>query len=72
MGLGKKTTPEGKRNVSISDIEPVGNYAIRIRFNDGHDTGLFSWNILHDYGQRQDKLFNDYCSRLTLLGASRD
>ena len=63
-GVGQKITPTGKANVTISALEPVGNYAIRISFSDGHDTGLFSWQILHDYGHRQQQLFADYQERL--------
>merc|ERR1711991_1071954 len=55
-GAGQKTTPSGKQNVAISRVEPVGNYAVRLVFDDGHDSGLFSWDILHDYGMRQDSL----------------
>jgi DUF971 family protein len=71
-GSGQKTTPAGKANVTIAAIEPVGNYAIRISFSDGHDTGLFSWDILHDYGQRQQKLIDDYLARLAADGQRRD
>jgi DUF971 family protein len=71
-GSGQKTTPAGKANVTISVIEPVGNYAIRISFSDGHDTGLFSWDILHDYGQRQQQLIDDYLARLAAAGQRRD
>ena len=63
-GPGQKTTPVGKRDILISSIEPVGNYAIRIGFSDGHNTGIFSWNTLYDYGLRQDELLTDYLSRL--------
>ena len=70
-GVGQKTTPTGKAKVTISALEPVGNYAIRITFSDGHDTGLFSWDILHDYGQRQQKLFADYLDRLAAFGGNR-
>ena len=70
-GIGQKTTPTGKANVTISALEPVGNYAIRIRFSDGHDTGLFSWEILYDYGQRQQQLLADYFDRLAVAGVSR-
>ena len=70
-GIGQKTTPAGKANVTISALEPVGNYAIRISFSDGHDTGLFSWNILFDYGQRQQELLADYLERLAATGGSR-
>ena len=71
-GSGQKTTPAGKANVTITAIEPVGNYAIRISFSDGHDTGLFSWDILHDYGQRQQQLIDDYLARLAVAGQRRD
>jgi DUF971 family protein len=70
-GVGKKTTPTGKAKVTISALEPVGNYAIRITFSDGHDTGLFSWDILYDYGQRQQKLLADYLERLAAFGGNR-
>ena len=71
-GSGQKTTPHGKRNVRITSIEPVGNYAVRLIFDDGHDTGLFSWDILHDYGVRQDSLMQDYEARLAEAGRRRD
>lgn len=71
-GSGQKTTPAGKANVTIAAIEPVGNYAIRISFCDGHDTGLFSWDILHDYGHRQQQLIDDYLARLAAAGQRRD
>jgi DUF971 family protein len=71
-GSGQKTTPAGKANVTIAAIDPVGNYAIRISFSDGHDTGLFSWDILHDYGQRQQQLIDDYLARLAAAGQCRD
>lgn len=71
-GSGQKTTPAGKANVTIAAIEPVGNYAIRISFSDSHDTGLFSWDILHDYGQRQQQLIDDYLARLAAAGQRRD
>ena len=71
-GAGQKTTPAGKRNVTITRIDPVGHYAVRITFSDGHDSGLFSWDILYDYGQRQDSLMADYIERLAAAGHSRD
>ena len=70
-GSGQKTTPPGKQNILISTIEPVGNYAIRIRFSDGHDTGIFSWKLLHDYGRQKQDLMADYLSRLENAGMSR-
>ena len=70
-GSGQKMTPPGKQHILISTIEPVGNYAIRIRFSDGHDTGIFSWTLLHDYGLRKQDLIADYLSRLESGGMSR-
>ena len=71
-GVGQKSTPAGKAEVTISALEPVGNYAIRISFSDGHDTGLFSWDTLYDYGQRQQQMFADYLERLAAAGGSRN
>jgi DUF971 family protein len=71
-GADQKTTPAGKRNVAISQIDPVGNYAIRITFDDGHDTGIFSWSLLQDYATRQSSLMAAYIDRLAATGASRD
>ena len=70
-GSGQKQTPVGKANVTITAIEPVGNYAIRICFSDGHDTGLFSWDTLYDFGQRQQQLFAHYLERLEAAGGNR-
>ncbi len=70
-GVGQKTTPGGKRNVTISRIDPVGNYAVRLAFSDGHDTGLFTWETLHDYGQQHDRLMADYEKRLNEMGQNR-
>ena len=70
-GPGQKTTPVGKQDILIRNIEPVGNYAIRIGFSDGHNTGIFSWNTLYDYGLRQDELMTDYLSRLKDDGTTR-
>ena len=70
-GAGQKTTPSSKQKVAISRVEPVGNYAVRLVFDDGHDTGLFSWDILHDYGMRQDRLMAEYLDRLAAAGQPR-
>ena len=70
-GAGQKTTPSGKQAVTISRVEPVGNYAIRLVFSDGHDTGIYSWDLLYDYGQRQTQLMADYIDRLDAAGQSR-
>ena len=71
-GADQKTTPVGKRHVAMSQIEPVGNYAIRISFDDGHDTGIFSWSLLQDYATRRDSLMVAYIDRLAALGARRE
>ena len=71
-GADQKTTPAGKRHVAMSQIEPVGNYAIRISFDDGHDTGIFSWSLLQDYATRRESLMAAYIDRLASLGASRE
>ena len=63
-GAGQKVTPRGKENVKITGVEPVGNYAVRLVFDDGHNTGIFSWDILFDYGRRQDSLMAAYRERL--------
>lgn len=68
----QKQTVAGKRNVAIQAIEPVGNYAIRLIFDDGHDTGFYSWRYLHALGKRQDALWNDYLAALDRNGMSRD
>ena len=70
-GIGQKKTPVGKQNILISSIESVGNYAIRIGFSDGHDTGIFSWHLLYSYGLRKKELMKDYQSRLTIEEATR-
>ena len=71
-GPGRETLQTGKREVTISDVEQVGHYALRPTFSDGHDTGIFSWDYLYDLGERQDELWRGYLERLAAAGASRD
>ncbi len=71
-GPDQKTIIAGRRHVGILDVETVGNYAIRINFDDLHDTGIYSWDTLYDYGQRQDELWQDYLDALKAQGLSRD
>lgn len=71
-GPGQETLQTGKKNVEIKAIEPVGNYAVQLNFSDGHSTGIYSWDILYDYGMRQDELWERYLERLAKAGASRD
>lgn len=61
----------GKKNVGIRQLDAVGNYAIRITFDDGHDTGLYSWEFLHDLGNNQDNYWQEYVTELKTANASR-
>jgi DUF971 family protein len=67
----EKKTVAGKRQVGIADVEPVGNYAIRIIFDDQHHTGIYTWAYLHELGHRQDELMKDYEADLATKGLSR-
>jgi DUF971 family protein len=58
--------------VTIDNLQPVGHYAIRPTFSDGHDSGIYSWDYLYELGSRQDSLWQDYLERLQAAGASRD
>jgi DUF971 family protein len=71
-GQDQKTTIAGRRHVGIIAAEPVGNYAVRIRFDDLHDTGLFSWKYLYELGSEQKRIWGDYLTRLEEQGLSRD
>ncbi len=68
----QKQTVAGKRDVGITGVEPVGNYAIKILFDDGHDTGIFSWTYLHELGAKQAEKWADYLAALERKGLSRD
>ena len=70
-GPGQEVLQVGKERVGIEGIEPVGNYAVRLRFDDGHDTGLYSWEELHWLGSHQERLWNDYLERLRAAGHQR-
>lgn len=61
----------GKKNVRITQLTPVGNYAIRIAFDDGHDTGLYVWDYLRDLGENQDARFQSYLDELAAKGLTR-
>ena len=67
----QRVTVPGKRNVAITKIEPVGNYAVRIVFDDLHDTGIFTWNYLHQLGHDKDEVWNAYLASLQEKGLSR-
>ena len=71
-GPGQEVLQVGKRNVNISAIEPVGMYAVKLVFTDGHDTGIFSWEYLYDLGMKRDTHWKSYLARLAQAGKSRD
>ncbi|MBT5434798.1 MAG: DUF971 domain-containing protein [Alphaproteobacteria bacterium] len=71
-GAGQKKTIPGRRHIGIMNIHPVGNYAIKIAFDDMHDTGIFSWNHLYELGRDQETIWQDYLDRLEAEGLSRD
>ncbi|HWA51324.1 MAG TPA: DUF971 domain-containing protein [Dongiaceae bacterium] len=71
-GPGQKTIVAGRAQVGIMSVEPVGNYAIRIKFDDMHDTGIFSWRYLYELGLNQEKAWADYLKALEERGLSRD
>lgn len=71
-GPGQEVLQTGKRQVGLLDIEPVGNYAIKPTFTDGHDSGLFTWEYLYFLGSEHDTLWADYEKRLADAGVTRD
>ena len=71
-GPGQEVLQTGKREVDIEAIEPVGHYAVKPRFSDGHDSGLFSWSYLYALGRDQDRLWAQYLQRLEQAGINRD
>ena len=70
-GSGQEVLQAGKEDVNIDDIEPVGNYAVRLIFSDGHDTGLYSWDYLYDLLKNQATLWQAYLDRLAAAGITR-
>jgi DUF971 family protein len=70
-GVGQESLQTGKENVNITNIEPVGHYAVKLTFSDGHDTGLYSWDYLYDLAQNQDALWLEYLDRLAAAGIER-
>lgn len=71
-GPGQEVLQTGKRDVLIERIEPVGNYAVRLVFSDGHDSGLYSWDMLHNLGKHQAELWAEYLKQIENAGLSRD
>jgi DUF971 family protein len=71
-GPGQEVLQTGKREVELTALEPIGNYAVQPTFSDGHDTGIFSWDYLYFLGSQQEQLWADYERRLEQAGVSRD
>ena len=71
-GPGQEVLQTGKREVSVEQLEPVGNYGVKPTFSDGHDSGIFSWDYLYFLGTQQDELWQDYQKRLAAAGVDRD
>ena len=71
-GEGQEVLQTGKRNIEILRIEPVGNYAIKPVFSDGHDSGLYSWDMLHSFCVNREELWQAYLEKLQAAGANRD
>jgi DUF971 family protein len=71
-GPGQEVLQTGKKLVAITKIEPIGSYAILPTFSDGHSTGLYSWDLLYDYGVNQEAMWQRYRRRLEEAGASRE
>ena len=71
-GPGQEVLQVGKKNVEITDVQPVGSYAVKLVFSDGHDSGLYSWDYLHDLGVNQEELWKQYLERLNEAGANRE
>lgn len=71
-GPGQEILQTGKLNVAITAIRPVGNYALQLVFDDGHDTGLYSWDYLYQLCRERDERWRDYLERMAAAGAQRD
>lgn len=70
-GPGQEVLQVGKRGVEVKAVEPVGMYAVKLVFSDGHDTGIYSWEYLYDLGLKQDSNWKTYLARLEKAGATR-
>lgn len=71
-GPGQEVLQTGKREVNVVELEPVGNYAVKPVFSDGHESGIFSWDYLYFLGSEQSRLWDDYTRRLEAAGQNRD
>jgi DUF971 family protein len=71
-GPGQETLQVGKRNIGVDEVLPVGSYGIKLVYDDGHDSGIYTWAYLYEIGQDQQARWQDYLRRLEAAGASRD
>jgi DUF971 family protein len=71
-GPGQETLQTGKEHVGIEAIEPIGHYAVRLKFDDGHDTGLYTWPYLHELGANMTENWRSYLDRLAAAGYARE
>lgn len=71
-GKGNEKLQSGKRHVNLLSVHPVGSYALKLSFDDGHNTGLYTWEFLYDLGKLQDTLWQEYLNKLQIAGKSRD
>ncbi|MCD4500609.1 gamma-butyrobetaine hydroxylase-like domain-containing protein [Chromobacterium vaccinii] len=71
-GIGQETLQTGKMHVGITALEPVGHYALKITFDDGHDSGLYSWTYLYELGAKRGQYWQQYLDKLAAAGASRE
>jgi DUF971 family protein len=71
-GRGQEILQVGKLNVNLLDIEPIGNYALKLTFDDGHDSGLYSWDYLSELAEHHDAMWQDYLQQLDEAGESRE
>jgi len=70
-GPGQEVLQVGKKNVNLVEVEPVGSYALKLMFDDGHDSGLYTWDYLYKLGQNQEVFWQDYLRQIEEAGASR-
>jgi len=71
-GPGQEILQVGKQNVNLTELTPVGSYALKLAFDDGHDSGLYTWDYLYELGKNQDAMWRDYLRQMEGAGASRE
>ena len=71
-GPGQEVLQVGKKHVALTDLKAVGHYALQLIFDDGHDTGIYSWEYLRELGEQQERYWQEYLDRLNAAGESRD